>query len=129
MSSEFGRLFFLFGTVAVLSIVWNGYAHNSFTRVHAWSTVAIVVVYMVSFLAYRHMTAHIETHMVHEPLYMVLASIHGVISLAAILLACIVFSKAPAYFARGENYFRTHEIRSLLLVLLWPLALLSGLLI
>lgn len=129
MSSEFGRMFFLVGTVIVIAIVWQGYYRNTFRSSHAWMAIAVFVTYMTSFLLYRYITAHIEMHMEHQPLYVVLASIHGTISLSAIVLACVIFARAAASHARGENYFRSHRITSLLLVTLWPLALISGLLI
>jgi hypothetical protein len=70
-----------------------------------------------------------ERKMDAEAWYLPTAIGHGIVSLTAILLACYVFVVAERSFKRGENYFRLHEKTSLILVVLWPLALLSGFLL
>jgi hypothetical protein len=129
MGSEFGRLFFAFGTVIILSLLWFGYYRSVYVDWLSRIVLCVLVVYMVTFLLYRYFTAHIAHHMQHEPLYVVLGAIHGTISLAAILYASIVFFQASKSFKKNENYFRVHKIGTLMLSLLWPAALLSGMLI
>jgi hypothetical protein len=129
MSGEFGRMFFALGTAIVVSIVWFGYYRNVYVSRLTWGVVVVFILYVSTFLLYRYTTGHMEGHMAYQPMYVVLAALHGTISLAAILLACYMFVSAGKSFAQNQNYFTVHPILSLLLVTLWPLALLSGFLI
>ncbi len=128
-SSEFGRLFFVIGTVVVLTLVRYGYFKNIFFPKLSKCTVIILVTYIILFLFYRFQTGHMSEHMVHEPWYIVLAIHHGMISLLAIVLTCYVFLKAIASLKYNQNYFQDHKILTLILTLSWPWALLSGFLI
>lgn len=128
-SGEFGRAFFALGTVVVLGILWFGYYRDVFVSWLALSVSGILIGYMTLFLGYRYFTEHITMHMSHQPYYALLASIHGTISLAAIILACVMFVRAAPQYAQMRNYFQAHPALTLTLAVLWPLAFLSGLLI
>lgn len=129
MSGEFGRAFFAIGTAVVLSIVWFGYYRNVYVKWISWFTAGILVAYMTVFLSYRYFTDHMAEHVNSEPNYALIASIHGTISLWAIVQACVMFFFAARVYERGENYFKLRSKSSLLLALLWPLSLLSGMLL
>lgn len=129
MSAEFAKAFFIIGTLVVTGITGYGYFKNKFCPKITLLTVLVLITYMTSFLLYRYMTGHIGEEAVTEPYYVLLASVHGTISLIAVAQACIMFTAARSAFARGENYFLAHKKLSLLLVILWPLALLSGFLV
>ena len=128
-SSEFGRAFFTLGTVVVTGIVWYGYYKDSFSPWFTWLTVLVLVGYMVAFLLYRYLIGHVDEHMARESSYVFIAAVHGIVSLAAIVQASYMFTVAERAYARNDNYFRMHKKATLVLVLLWPLALLSGLLL
>jgi hypothetical protein len=113
----------------MLAILWFGYFRSIYVQWLSWVVIVVFVGYMVTFLMYRYLTAHITAHMAHEPSYMFLAAIHGTISLAAIVFACFVFVRAGVSFERNENYFQHHTLGTITLALLWPMALISGMLI
>ena len=125
LSSEFGRIFFAVGTLLVLTMVWFGYYRNIYTRKYATITMYIFVGYLIVFLLSRLLSGHVATHMGHQPYYALLAAIHGTLSLCAISLAAYMFVKAGEK-AENDNYFRKHPTLTLILVLLWPCALVSG---
>ena len=129
MSAEFAKAFFIIGTIMVMGITGYGYFKNKFCPKITLVTVLVFITYMTSFLMYRYTTGHMSEDVMTEPYYILIASMHGTISLVAVAQACIMFTAARSAFARGENYFVAHKKLSLMLVILWPLALLSGFLV
>jgi hypothetical protein len=129
LSSGFGRMFFIAGTLAVLYTLWLGYFHNTFHPIRTSLIVVVLVLYISIFLWHRYTSGDMQTDVSHEPLYIGLAAIHGTISLWAIVQASYMFIAAKKIYERGENYFRLHKHAVILTAVLWPLALASGLLI
>ena len=128
-NEAFSEGFFIAGTLIVVAMTWIGYRREKYSSFISMLVVAVFVSYLIAFFYYRYATGHMAAHMASEPSYIALAIGHGLISLAAIVMACVVFIIAERSFKRGENYFRLHEKTSLILVVLWPLALLSGFLL
>lgn len=127
MSGEFGRAFFALGTGVVLSIVWFGYYRSVFVVWLSYSVVGVLVAYMTTFLTYRYMTAHIAEHMAREANYVLIASLHGTVSLLAVALTVYLFIRGARAYARDFNYFKMHPLLTGILIASWPAALLSGL--
>ncbi|MCF7815658.1 MAG: hypothetical protein K9M10_01490 [Candidatus Pacebacteria bacterium] len=126
-SGEAAEGIFIFGTFAILSIVWFGYFRNIYSSIIARSTAGIFVTYMVLFMWYRNSTGYVEERIVSDSYYALVAATHGIISLMAVILVCYVFVVAQKSFSEGKNYFTNHRIITYSLAILWPLALLSGL--
>lgn len=129
LGEEFAEAFFVVGTAIVTFVVWRGYKTGKFSPWLAWLTVLIFVGYATAFLGNHYLNGEMSEHVDRVPYYALIASIHGTISLWAIVQACAVFVFAERSFGRGVNYFQLHRKTSLLLVALWPLALLSGFLL
>jgi len=126
MSGEFARAIFVVGTVVVTGIVWYGYRKNIFSPWFAWLTTLVFVAYMCAFLLYRFAFGYMQEEIESNATYKIIGMIHGVISLAAIVYTCLVFIYAERTFSRGENYFTQHKKSTVILLALWPLALITG---
>lgn len=126
LSEDFAEAFFIIGTAIVTFVVWRGYKTGNFSPWFAWLTVLIFIGYATAFLGNHYLNGELTEHADRVPYYALIASVHGTISLWAIVHACAVFVLAERSFGRGENYFVLHKKTSLLLVALWPIALFSG---
>ena len=125
----FGRGFFIVGTIVVLSILYYAYYKNIYSVFYARLFLVTSLAYMVSFLWHRYITAHISEEAASEPSYALIASIHGTIALLAIIDTILMVVLMERALARGENYFKMHPKFTVVIATLWPLALLSGLLL
>ena len=126
---EFVEAVFVIGTVVVLSIVWFAYYRNKFSPWFSMLSTLVFVTYMVAFLYHSHVTGSMEEHAATIPFFAFLGAVHGIISLLAIVVTLVAFYRAEPTFRRGGNFFTAHPQLSLFIALLWPAALISGMLL
>jgi len=132
-SNTFGSFFYTISAILTLFVVAQGYYKNKFFRYTANIVAISLVVFTIFYLSYRfgigHTTEKIEMETVHNKYYVWWAGLHGALSFTAIVYTCTVFVYASQSFNEGGNYFREHPKKSFLLIVLWPVAILSGILI
>ncbi len=132
-SNEFGRLFYIVGASLVIFIVWRAYYRNRFSPWFAYALCSALVLFTIFYLSYRFGTGYtseiLEKEATRDAYYAWWAGLHGTLSFVAIIQTCVLFIGASRVYPLGRNYFKEHPKLSLSLVILWPVALLFGMLI
>ncbi len=132
-SNEFGRVFYIVGASLVIFVVWQGYYRNRFYPWFAYTVCSGLVLFTIFYLSYRFGTgytpAKIEEETARHAYYAWWAALHGTLSFIAIIQTCVLFIRASRVHTLGKNYFREHPKLVLSLVILWPVAILFGMLI
>jgi len=113
--------------LAIAVIVVVGYRKNIFLSRFALVSMGIEVIYTVGFLAYKYFSGAITAGIAKEAHYALLASVHGIISLVAIIAMLVLFPRAYKHYSGGENFFKKHSVQSVTLVALWIIELGTGL--
>lgn len=125
-SSLFVHIFFVLSSFTVSGVVLYSYFKKVFPSKIAWMSIAIIVLYISSFLLHRYASGHMSEHAVREPSYVLLSALHGTVSLVAITLTVIFFVRAQSEAQRGVVYFSEHLFLSILIPTTWFLSLISG---
>ncbi|MEK7134206.1 MAG: hypothetical protein AAB819_00555 [Patescibacteria group bacterium] len=113
-------------TLGVTGVVLFAYAKGVFLRRVAWGVFAYAVVFVVLLLLRRYGEGHIAEEAASESSYVLLASVHGAISLWAFVQAAVMFFFAHRAYQSGVNFFREHEKWTAVLVFMWIFSLVSG---
>ncbi len=87
------------------------------------------ILYVAAAMYVRYTSGHISVDVHTERFYPLLASLHGTISLFAWVLTVVYFKRARVAMDRGVNYFRELGARGYTIVILWLLALISGIIL
>jgi len=114
-------------TAIVIFTLYSGYAKGKTYFRLVFTAVFLDIAYLIFFLISRYGSGHITEEVNEEAYYVLLASSHGIVSLAAVIYTIVFFFKAKKAHAQGENYFKNHPKQSVLVGVLWIVSLLSGL--
>ena len=114
-------------TMLVAFIVWYGYQKNLFLKKLAFTTLFVEIILVAVFLSYQTLNGHVVREVHEEAYYAFTGMVHGLLSLYALAHAGLAFVRARKSFAAGQNYFREHSRRSMVLVAAWVLSLVTGL--
>ena len=131
MEIIFGEIFVhaseVFATVAISGVAIYSYKMNMFPARFAWSVLIYTIIYIAAFLAYRYGLghAHTEAHTSNAG-HRIWSSIHGTISLLAIIQAGIMFTYGQKAYKEGRNFFKQYTKWTIVLIILWSTSLLSG---
>jgi len=110
---------------AVFYSLWSGYTKNKFPAKIAGIALAYEIIFNISYMVSR-VGAHTGTY---EPLPgLALAIAHGTLSLVMFVALILFFTLAWKNYRKGVNYFRLHRIWTILFLVFWTLAVVSGIL-
>jgi len=113
-------------TISIIGVVVLAYRNGIFLSTFAWGVLAYMVIFVALFLSYQYGTGHVAEEAAAEPLYVLLSSVHGILSLWAIAQAAIMFFPAQKAYRAGRNFFKEHAVWTSILVLAWIASLASG---
>jgi hypothetical protein len=132
-SNAFGSFFYMYCGVFVLCVALYGYRYNIFLLPLARTLIGSLFLFTVFYLGYRfgsgYTPARMSEYETLDPYYILYAALHGTVSLVAIGVTAYAFAYASKVYRRGENYFRQHVEIFFILFIVWPIMVLSGLLI
>lgn len=112
-------------SAAIYYSIYSGYTHNKFPWKLAGAALAYEIFFNISYMVLRF-SAHTGTH---EPSAgLALAIIHGVLSLAMFIALIVFFVLAWINYRKGINYFRLHRVWTIIFLVFWTLAVVSGIL-
>ncbi|HVY67345.1 MAG TPA: hypothetical protein VHA30_00390 [Patescibacteria group bacterium] len=112
-------------TASILFIFASGYRRGRFPYALAAITLAYEVLFNISYMASRALGGANPSRLEPRPV-LLLAAFHGIFSLFMFLALLAYLSMAWRQYRRGVNYFLRHRRLTLIFIILWLLAVLSG---
>ena len=129
-SNTFGTTFYASIAAIVIYCVAQAYLYNLFFQRTFRVVVLILVAFSIFFLWYRFGTGYTSERMNEQSqldsFYVWWAALHGILSSLAILLTCSIAVFAESSQKRGENFYRNNKKFTFFFIMLWPTALLFG---
>jgi hypothetical protein len=117
----------LFISAIVYFTLYSGYKKGKFPTFLAGFALlyesVFNITYMVSRVGSQTKAAHAEPVLV-----ILLAIIHGTLSLLMFLALIVFFIFAWMKYRKGENYFQSHKILTFIFTFFWTFSILSGVL-
>ena len=130
MAAPFLSTFTLFTelliTFIVLYIFYSGYKYNKFPFKLALFALIYEVSFNISYMVYRSFAHQEET--LHSAFYIGLAVFHGVFSLIMFIALIIFLVLAWINYKKKINFFKKYKFISFLFIILWLIAVFSGIL-
>jgi hypothetical protein len=116
-------------TVFIVFIFYKGYRYNVFHTKIALFTLLYEILFNISYMSYRALTheANVGAHH-HTPFHIGVAVFHGIFSISMFLLLIIFLLTAWKKYKSGKNFFFEHKILTFTFLVLWFIAISSGLL-
>lgn len=126
--STFTLLTELIVTYVIAWILYRGYFHNIFHARIVLFTLLYETLFNITYMSYRALThdSGASTHH-HTPFHIGVAVFHGIFSITMFLLLVLFLTFAWRRYKR-ENYFNNHPIITLTFLILWFIAIGSGVL-
>jgi hypothetical protein len=117
----------LFVSAAIYYSLYQGYKHNRFPVKIAAAALIYEIVFNISYMAMQ-VPAHAKAARVESPYIIVLAIIHGILSLIMFITLVIFFILAYNHYRHGVNYFKKHKIFTIIFLCFWTFSIVSGIL-
>ena len=116
-------------TVSILYTFYISYKHNKFPKKLVFITLAYEIIFNISYMSYRALIheAEIGAH-AHTTFHIAVAAFHGIFSLSMFIALIIFFIIAWRKYGKGINYFKEHKYITFSFIVLWMIAIFSGLL-
>jgi heme A synthase len=113
-------------TAAVLYVVYSGYAKNKFPVVIAAVALTYEVLFNISYMASRLFTHEDSAQYPDSSFHIAIAIFHGTFSLIMFVLLLVFMFFAWRGYRSGKNYFRIHRRLTIVFLISWMVAVLSG---
>lgn len=115
-------------TVSVLYVFYSAYKHNIFHKKLVFFTLAYETLFNISYMSLRALTheQNVGAHH-HTPFHIAVAAFHGIFSILMFVLLIVFFVVAWRMYGQGINFFKEHKVMTFGFVVLWMVAILSGL--
>jgi multisubunit Na+/H+ antiporter MnhB subunit len=113
-------------TVLIVYVFYNGYRWNKFPFRIATFALTYEILFNISYMIYSALTH--EHREIHSPLHIWLAIFHGIFSLVMFIALVILLIIAYRKYRKKVNFFRKHRLVTFLFVILWMIAVFSGIL-
>jgi heme A synthase len=115
-------------TTSVFYIFYQNLKFDRFPGRLTAITLGYETLFNISYMTYRSLT-HVEHEgHVHTPLHIAVAAFHGIFSLSMFIALIVFMVLAWRAHKRGENFFRKHLVMSKVFLVLWAIAIVSGML-
>jgi hypothetical protein len=127
--STFTLLTELLVTASVLYIFYQGYKHNKFLEKLVFLTLTYEIIFNISYMSYRafYHETKIAEHS-HSAFHIAVAAFHGIFAIIMFVALVVFFLIAWRKYKKGINFFREHKILTSTFILLWTIAISSGVL-
>lgn len=116
-------------TIIIFFIFYKGYTENRFFKRLTIITLSYEILFKISYMTYRavwHETK-IAAH-AHTPFHIAVAAFHGIFSITMFIALVVFLVLAMKNYSKGINYFKEHSVITGIFLVLWSMAILSGLL-
>jgi hypothetical protein len=115
-------------TCAVLYAFYAAYKHNVFHKKLVFFTLAYETLFNISYMSFRALTheQNVGPHH-HTAFHIAVAAFHGIFSILMFVLLIIFFVVAWRKYNKGINFFKEHKIMTFAFIVLWMIAIFSGL--
>lgn len=121
----------LFTELIVSAIIYytlyQGYKHNKFPTKLAAAALLYEILFNISYMA-SQVPKHEKAARVESLPVILLAIVHGVLSLVMFVTLVIFFILAWRGYRKGHNYFHQHKVFTFLFLGFWTFSILSGIL-
>ena len=111
-----------FVSAAIFYIFYKGYKHGVFFTKLATVTLLYELLFNISYMAQRSSGS---TNKAMSPAVM-LAIVHGVLSLLMFALLIVFFIVAWMRYRKGENFFKNHPFLTWTFLFFWTVSVVSG---
>lgn len=115
-------------TYVIVWLFYRGYFHNVFHTKIAMLTLLYETLFNISYMSYRALTheSNVGPHH-HTPFHIGVAVFHGVFSITMFVLLIVFLTIAWKRYKK-ENFFKKHEFLTAIFLILWFIAIGSGIL-
>ncbi|MBS3119974.1 hypothetical protein J4475_04080 [Candidatus Woesearchaeota archaeon] len=116
-------------SVGILYVFYSGYFKNRFPFRIAFLALTYELAVNVTYMAYRAVSHEVsEPAHTHHPFEIALAVFHGIFSLVMFVALIVFIVLAWLNYRRRINYFKKHKVITVAFLVLWMIAVLSGVL-
>lgn len=116
----------IFVSSIIFYCFYQGFKRNKFPTRFAAAALAYEILFNITYMIYR-VPAHAKAK-VEPPFVIVLAILHGTLSLIMFISLIIFFILAWKNYRQGINYFQAHKKFSLSFLVFWSISVISGIL-
>ena len=113
-------------TIAILYVIYSGYFKNKFPIVVAVIALAYEILFNISYMASRLFTHEDSAQHPDSSFHIAIAIFHGTFSLVMFILLLVFMFFAWMGYRSGKNYFRLHKKLTIIFLVSWMIAVLSG---
>lgn len=121
----------LFAELIISTIIYytlyQGYKHNRFPTKLAGFALLYEIIFNISYMASR-VPSQQHAAKVASLFLIILAIIHGTLSLLMFIALVIFFIFAWKSYRKGDNFFATHKTMTWLFLIFWTFSIVSGVL-
>lgn len=114
--------------IVILYIFYNGYKHNKFNYKLVAIALSYEILFNISYMLYRTL-AKPDSGGAHSAFSIGLAIFHGFLSLIIFILLIVFLLLAWKNYKKKINYFKKHSTITLLFIIFWLIAAISGIII
>jgi len=114
--------------IVILYIFYNGYKYNRFNYKLVAIALSYEIIFNISYMLYRTVSAP-ESKSVHSAIVIGFAILHGILSLVMFILLIVFLLLAWKNYKKKINYFKKHSVLSLIFIIFWLIAVISGIII
>ncbi len=114
-------------SAAVYFTIYKGYRHNKFPTKIAFSALAYETLFNISYM-FSRVPSHAKAAKATPPLLILLAVVHGILSLVMFIALIIFFVLAYRSYKKEKNYFYEHKKLTYIFLFFWTFSIISGVL-
>lgn len=121
----------LFAEIIISTIIYytlyQGYKHNKFPTKLAGFALLYELLFNISYM-FSRVSSQVKATHVESPFVIILAIVHGTLSLIMFITLIAFFILAWRSYRKGINYFAKHKIFTFLFLFFWTFSIVSGVL-
>lgn len=114
-------------SLVVYYTLYKGYRHNKFPTKLAFTALAYETIFNISYM-FSRVPAHAKAAKVTSPFLIVLAIVHGTLSLIMFVALVVFFVLAWKNYRKEVNYFYAHKKITFTFLFFWTFSIVSGVL-
>lgn len=117
----------IFVSASIYYTLYQGYRHNKFPAKLAGFALLYEILFNISYMALQA-PHHVKAARVEAPFVVILAIVHGVLSLLMFLALILFFVFAWTRYKKEINYFQSHKMLTSTFIFFWTFSIVSGIL-
>lgn len=114
-------------SAAVYYTIYKGYRHSKFPTKISLAALAYETVFNISYM-FSRVPSHAKAAKTTPPLLILLAIIHGILSLIMFVALIVFFVLAYKNYKKERNYFFEHKKITYAFLFFWTFSIVSGIL-